>query len=223
LVGNLTISGRPSSLPSPAITKHARLLGDPDPRDPPRVLSGAPVAGGLSLHLAAPACAGRQHRSRPPPRRARSLLEPASPGGQDMSLLPRLELHLALHHMHGGGTGYAPLTRTAPGTDGGEPGPQGRSLEEAEDATTMVLVCLRIPELIDRASCVERLHRPADLEAIFGAAGLLITHGGKVSFRVVPCCTPYDRGGNYFFSVFARIANTSSIKAWRLSGGRSLG
>jgi hypothetical protein len=35
--------------------------------------------------------------------------------------------------------------------------------------------------------------------------------------------TPYDRGCSYFFLVSARIANTSSISARRLSGGRSLG
>src|SRR3712207_3095858 len=136
-------------------------------------------------------------------------------------------------------------------------------MDETEYAATMFLVGLLFPELFGRARRIERLHWPADLEAVFGAAGILIAHVSNASFRVANvcagrtpsprrltssscggrrtplrpparespgvvdltplCCTSYDRGGNYFHLLFSRIAKTSSIKARRLSGGRSLG
>src|SRR3712207_7637969 len=99
--------------------------------------------------------------------------------------------------MHDGGTGYPPLTRTPPGGNGRKHRPQRSSVEEAEDATTMVLIGLFCPESFGRARRIERLHRPADLETVFEAAGLRVAHVGNASFRVATVCTghtPSPRG-----------------------------
>jgi hypothetical protein len=61
-------------------------------------------------------------------------------------------------------------------------------VEEIQDATAMVLVGLLSPELFGRARHIERLHWPADLAAIFGAADLLVVHVPNASFRVATVC-----------------------------------
>src|SRR3712207_5722879 len=61
----------------------------------------------------------------------------------------------------------------------------------------MVLVGLLFPESVGRARRIERLHLPADLEAILGAAGHILAHVGNASFRVANVCmsrTPSPRG-----------------------------
>src|SRR5919107_5321873 len=106
-----------------------------------------------------------------------------------MPLLPSLKLHLTLQHMHNGEARYSPLARAAPGGDGRECRPQGRHVVEGEDATTVFLVGLLFPESFGHACRIQHLHRLADLEAIFGAAGLLATHVSNASFRVAAVCT----------------------------------
>ncbi len=61
----------------------------------------------------------------------------------------------------------------------------------------MVLVGLLSPESFGRACRIERLYRPADIEVIFRARGLLVAHVGNASFRVATVCmgrTPSPRG-----------------------------